>query len=661
MDIVDPLRFSLVAPPADTLASASEPLSIDDSVDRAARFLLELQQPDGHWCAELEGDSILESEYILTLFFLGRRNEAKLRKAARHLRESQNEDGGWCNYPGGEADVNATVKAYFALKIAGDSREALHMRRAASVARALGGIHACNSFTKTYLAVFGQYPWAKCPAVPPELILLPSWFPFNIYEMSSWSRAIVVPLSIIWALKPHCEVPAEAAIPELLDVPAALPNGRRESLAAVAWSKFFWGTDAALKVYEKAPLPRLRRLAIDRAHAWIVQRLDKSDGLGAIFPPIVNTIYAFRALGLAADDPIVVSQVEHLERLGIEDDESLRIQPCFSPVWDTALALNALLETDIAPDAPEVHRAAEWLLDREVRTPGDWKVKSQHDVVGGWFFEYANEFYPDCDDTAQVLTTLSKVHFVDNREQARVDGALRRGTEWLSGMQNRDGGWASFDKDCDREFLKYIPFADHNAMVDPATVDITARVIEAFVRRGFSRSALQIRRAVRFIRAEQEEDGSWYGRWGCNYLYGTWLALCGLRLAGAEPSDRALQRGAAWLRSCQNPDGGWGELPDTYRDAGRKGKGPSTACQTAWALLGLEAAGEAESDASTAGIDYLLAQQEATGTGTGFPQVFYLRYHLYATYFPLLALTTFRRLGQGDDPFAVGDTRAEAQ
>ncbi len=642
--------------------------AVDAAVDRAVRRLLELQEADGHWCAELEGDSILESEYILTMFFLGRRSDAALRKAARRLRETQLPAGGWGIYPGGGADVNPTVKAYFALKLVGDPPQAPHMRLARDAARTLGGIEACNSFTRIYLAVFGQLSWRECPAVPPEIILLPSWFPFNIYEMSSWSRAIVVPLSIVHALKPHCEVPAAAAIPELRVGNGARAPERADTLAAAAWSTFFQGVDAALKVYDRAPLPLLRRRALERARDWIVHRLDRSDGLGAIFPPIVNTIFAFRALGMELDDPLLASQVAQLERLTVEGEDSLRVQPCFSPVWDTALALNAVLEAGCSADAPEVHRAAEWLLDREVKSPGDWTVKSRGQAVGGWYFEYANEHYPDCDDTAQVMTSLSKVRFVDAEAQREVDGALARGTDWLLGMQNRDGGWASFDRDCDREFLSYVPFADHNAMIDPATVDITARVIETLVRRGLPPAAPPIRRAVDFVRREQEGDGSWFGRWGCNYIYGTWLALWGLRMAGASPHDEAVRRGADWLASCQNDDGGWGELPDTYADADRKGEGPSTASQTAWALLGLAAAGRHRRSAARRGVGYLLDEQEAAGswhdafwTGTGFPEVFYLRYHLYATYFPLLALATYRRLAHGGDPFEVGSEGSRAQ
>ncbi len=615
---------------------------VSRAIRAAQEHLLSLQAADGHWSGELEGDSILESEYILTMHFLGRSGEPKVRKAANYLVATQLEDGGWSTYPGGPADVNPTVKAYFALKLLGEPADAPHMQRARDEARRLGGLDACNSFTRIYLAIFGQYDWDECPAVPPELILLPTWFPFNIYEMSSWSRAIVVPLSVIWALKPSCPVPPEAGIEELRS------SGVRARRQRTAWTSFFYGVDTGVKLAEKARIRPWRRVALERARRWIAQRLEASDGLGAIFPPIVNTIFAFRALGYASDDPIVASQIQELEKLEIEEAESLRVRPCFSPVWDTALALNALIESGVAAGDSRVRRAAHWLLDRQVCRPGDWRVKCPATEVGGWYFEYANEFYPDCDDTAQVITTLARVGLVGAEAELR-DAQLARAVRWLLGMQCSNGGWASFDKDCDREFLTHIPFADHNAMIDPPTVDITARVLEALGEAGVDAASPAVRRGVSFLLGEQEPDGSWFGRWGCNYLYGTWLALTGLTCMGEDPRAPWAQTARQWLRSCQNPDGGWGELPSSYSDPQSKGRGPSTAAQTAWALMGLIAAGESGGSAVTHGVQYLLERQRADGgwrdefwTGTGFPEVFYLRYHLYATYFPLLALARWQ-------------------
>ena len=615
----------------------------------AVRYLRGEQRADGHWCAELEGDSILESEYFLTRYFLGRAAEPMRSKVATTLRRAQLADGGWGLYPGGSADVSASVKAYFVLKLCGEDPAAPHMERARRVILELGGLDACNSFTRLYLAIFGQYPWARCPAVPPELMLFPSWLPINLYEMSSWSRTIVVPLSIIWAAKPSCRVPESAGIAELA-VPGARPRHPSvKGLKGRSWATVFRLIDVLDHLLEALRLRPLRRLATRRAELWILDRLRSSDGLGAIFPPIINTIIALKCLGYDDADPVLTGQVRELERLQIEEEDSLRIQPCFSPVWDTALALPALVEGGVAADDPDLARAAAWLVEREVRQPGDWRVKNRRGPVGGWYFEYANEFYPDCDDTGQILTSLAKLAPRDPELAKAVDAARGRAVAWLRSMQNRDGGWASFDRGCDREFLTFIPFADHNAMIDPSTTDVTSRVVEGLVASGVPASDRAVRAGVGFIRRMQEPDGSWYGRWGCNYLYGTWLAVCALRAAGIGPDDPAIRRGAEWIRGCRNPDGGWGELPASYEDPAAKGIGPSTAAQTAWALLGLFAAGEHESAAAAAGIEHLLETQRPDGgwqdehwTGTGFPEVFYLRYHLYATYFPIRALAAYR-------------------
>ncbi|HQR68693.1 MAG TPA: squalene--hopene cyclase, partial [Thermoanaerobaculia bacterium] len=517
------------------------------SVAAARRYLLSIQEPDGHWCAELEGDTILESEYVLTMHFLGRTGEAKVQKAAEYLRRQQLPEGGWPNYPGGPADVSTSVKAYFVLKLVGDSPEAPHMVSAREVIRRMGGVEACNSFTKTYLAIFGQCEWNRCPAVPPELVLLPDWVPFNIYRMSSWSRTIVVPLSVIWATKPFCPVPAHAAIPEL-HVPHFHPE-RRRSARERFWRGVFTTADVLLRGLEAAGIRPFRKKALAACEEWIQDRLVRSDGLGAIFPPIVNTIFAFRCLGYALDDPRLLAQVHELERFEIEDDETLRVQPCFSPVWDTPIAAVALSEAGAPADDPVPRQSAGWLLDREVRLPGDWKKANPEGPVGGWYFEYANEFYPDTDDTAEVLTALSRVRFAEAHEEARRLEAIDRGQRWLLSMQNRDGGWGAFDKGCNLEVLTYIPFADHNAMLDPSCEDITGRVLEALHNLGTPASHPAVRAAVAFLHEKQERDGTWYGRWGVNYLYGTWLVLRGLAHAGEDVSPPRYQRAATWLRA----------------------------------------------------------------------------------------------------------------
>jgi squalene-hopene/tetraprenyl-beta-curcumene cyclase len=617
---------------------------VAEAVLAAQQRLLELQAPDGHWCAELEGDSILESEYLLALLLLGRRpEEPKLRGLAETLRRTQLPGGGWAIYPGGPPDANPTVKAYFALKLMGEDPGAPHMERARATARGLGGLAACNSFTRIYLAIFGQVDWDDCPAVPPELVLLPTWLPFNLYEMSAWSRAIVVPLSLVWALRPSCSVPEGAGLDELR-VESAAPRRPPEG-----WARCFAAIDAALRLAERLRLRPLRRLAIARAAEWVRQRLEASDGLGAIFPPILNTIVAFHALGRSGDEAVVAGQLAELERLELTDGEAVWIQPCFSAVWDTALALQALVESGVPASDGRLRQGARWLAAREVRRPGDWRVKCPEGEPGGWYFEYANEFYPDCDDTAQVIVSLAQLA-LPAEEAAERDAQLERARRWLLAMQCSRGGWGSFDKDCDRELLTRIPFADHNAMIDPPTVDVTSRVLDALASAGTAPGDPAMRRAVAFVLEEQEPDGSWYGRWGCNHLYGTWLALCGLERAGADTRGSAwAMRARRWLLRCQNADGGWGELPASYVDPAAKGRGPSTASQTAWALLGLLATGE-DGEAVERGVRYLLDRQGRDGgwqeefwTGTGFPGVFYLRYHLYATYFPLLALGRWRR------------------
>jgi len=632
---------------------------VEGCIQKARARLFELQEPDGHWCAELEGDTILESEYVLLLLFLGNREE-KIRRTANYIRSRQNAEGGWSIYPGGTADVSASVKAYFVLKLVGDDVDAPHMALAQQTIRGLGGIEACNSFTKLYLSIFGLYEWDRSPGVPPELILFPKWFPFNIYEMSSWSRAIVVPLSIIWANKPSCPVPEHATLEELrlVDSKVSGPRFSRGSLAHHGWSVIFQVLDRIHKSFEHLGMMPLRRRAVAKAEAWVLQRLEKSDGLGAIFPPIVNTIIALRSQGFDEDHPVIQSQLAELEKLEIEASGILRVQPCKSPSWDTALSINALAERHEPGTGPRLDKAVEWLLDHEVKEPGDWREKNPAGSIGGWYFEYNNEFYPDVDDTAQILTAVSKIEIADRQLKQRWDHSAQRAIAWMLSMQNRDGGWASFDKGCDREFLTYIPFADHNAMIDPSTTDITARVLEALSRFGYDRSLSAIRRGVEFLYREQEDDGSWYGRWGCNYLYGTFLALGALEAVGEDPSQEPIQKAAAWVRSVQNADGGWGESPESYRRPEKKGIGPSTASQTAWALLALLAAADQESDRVQRGFEFLLRTQLDNGewqdegwTGTGFPEVFYLKYHLYATYFPVYALELWQ---QRQRP--IGDT-----
>lgn len=631
--------------------SAETAISADCAIARAIDWLLNSQLPEGSWAAELEGDTILESEYIILRRFLGHADEAKLRKASAYLRSKQIPEGGWAIYPGGPVDISASVKAYFALKLTGASPDDPHMISARKAINSAGGISAVNSYTKFYLAMLGQISWQDTPAIPTELNLLPSWFYFNIYEISSWSRTFVVPLSIIWAHKPVIHIPHEQGVGELFG-----PTDRKHMRLHVksplfSWRNFFIIVDSLVKLIEKIGFLPLREKAVRKAERWMLNRCEHSGGLGAIFPPMVYTLIALRALGYADTSPEVRKANNELAELEIEEDDTLRLMPCTSPVWDTAIAMNALIEAGVPSDAPALTRAADWVIKKEVKIRGDWSVKRPHLEPGGWYFEFKNEFYPDIDDTAMVIMALTKCADLPGKHDA-----IRRGVNWLCGMQSTDGGWASFDADNNRAIFNAIPFADHNAMLDPSTSDITARILEMFSFVGIGLDNSRVLRAIEFLRNEQTPDGSWYGRWGVNYVYGTWQAIRGLTRIGIDCNDPVIRRASSWLKSVQNDDGGWGESCDSYADPTLKGIGPSTASQTAWALMGLMCAGEADCEAVIRGIDYLIHTQRPDGTwdeniftGTGFPKVFYLRYHLYRHSFPLMALGMHKRIQNDRD------------
>ncbi len=620
------------------------------ALDRAVNHLLALQEADGSWCAELEGSPILQSEYIMLLYYIGERDSERLHRLAASLRAEQLTSGGWANYPGGPADVSTSVKAYFVLKLLGDLPEAEHMELAREEICRIGGIAATNSYTRIYLSIFGQWKWDLCPAVPPEVILIPDWFPLNIYKMSSWSRAIVVPLSIIWAFKPHCEVPQHANIDELKVGESQAKSARKYRWGkGTFWGGFFLVTDFLLKAIGKLGIMPLRQKALARAEEWIVQRLEKSDGVGAIFPPIINTIIAFDCLGYRKDDELQRSQIQELERLEVDrGPDQLKIQPCFSPVWDTTNALTAILDAGLPASDPAVQRAARWLLSKEVKLPGDWRLWYKGGEPGGWFFEYNNEFYPDADDTAEALHCLCRTDFDSPEESAACSAAIQRGLDWQFACQNPDGGWPAFDKNCDDEYLTYVPFADHNAMIDPSCCDITGRSLQALSKLGYTLEDSDVKRAVDFLLASQESDGTWYGRWGVNYIYGTWLAIQGLHAIGMDLSGERFQKVVGWLEKTQNSDGGWGESAASYDQPELRGDGESTASQTAWALMTLLNLDAGDSTALQRGLDYLMRTQKENGdwnedawTGTGFPRIFYLKYHMYSLYFPIMALARY--------------------
>ncbi|MDE3168303.1 MAG: squalene--hopene cyclase, partial [Acidobacteriota bacterium] len=561
-------------------------------------------------------------------------------KAARSILARQLPDGGFNIYVGGPSEVSACVKAYFALKLAGIPVDSDPMRRLRECILAHGGIQAANSYVKVNLSLFNLYPRQYCPTIPPEVALLP----FNLlYQMSSWTRAIVISLSIVHAANPGAPVPAGFHLEELW-LPGASPEFRRD--ATFTWHNFFLTVDRLFKWWERNGSKAIRRRAIEKARLWMLERLGHSDGLGAIYPPMMYSVMALDVLGYPKDDPVRVEALRQFNNLMVDDGDRFFFQPCFSPVWDTAIAAYAIEQAD--PGHPSISPAVDWLLAKEVRRKGDWSIKRPNVEPSGWAFEYANEFYPDIDDTAMSLLALSEAQGSDSAAQRAT---IRRAVNWLLAMQSRDGGWAAFDADNNWEFLSQVPFADHNAMLDPTCADITGRVLEALGAHGMTRTHPAVRRGVEWLIRHQESDGSWYGRWGVAYIYGTCFALRGLAAAGESDREAHILRAGEWLRSIQNADGGWGESCASY-DNRTFTAGPSTPSQTAWAILGLIAGGDAASLSVQHGIEYLLETQRSDGswdeipaTGTGFPKVFYLNYHMYKDYFPLLAFSAFVRSG----------------
>jgi squalene-hopene/tetraprenyl-beta-curcumene cyclase len=638
-----------------------------EAIDRGVNHLLSLQTQEGYWLGELEADTTLESDYIFYLHVLGKADAERVGKLANYIRRRQLPDGGWNIYLGGPSELNATVKAYFALKLAGDSPDSEDMQRARYRVKELGGLEATNSYTRFYLALAGGVGWDMVPAVPPELMLLPNWFAINIYEMSSWTRGIVIPLAILYAHKPHWPVPEYAHVDELFRDPGPKAVAFSWDRRGLSWRNVFLLLDRAFKIYERVPWKPLRQRALRQAHDWLLEHMERSDGLGTIYPAMMNAIFALMALGHSPEDPLTAREIQQLAKYEIEDDDTIRMQPCISPVWDTAIAMVALEEAGLPADHPALVTAAEWLLDHQVLGGGDWQVKNRGALPGGWVFEFRNDFYPDVDDTAFVLMALQRVKIPD---VVRLEAAARRGLSWLVSMQNRDGGWGAFDKNNDRQFLNHIPFADHNAMLDPSSADVTARVLECLGRYGWSASDPVVQRGVEFLLRDQTPDGSWYGRWGVNYVYGTSGALRALETIALTARDYC-QRAAGWLRSVQNADGGFGESIASYYDAKLKGQGVSTPSQTAWGLIGLLATADRnglDQDVAVGrAVTHLVEQQDSDGswhedqfTGTGFPCVFYLKYHLYRNYFPLYALARYRNMGTGVQQFRAFEIGPEA-
>jgi squalene-hopene/tetraprenyl-beta-curcumene cyclase len=628
-------------------------IALEAAIERSQTYLLSQQKPEGYWVGELMVDATLVADTIAYHHWNGKVDTRWQRKAVNHILSMQLPDGDWNIYYGGPAEVNATIKCYLALKLAGVSVTDRRMLRAREVALNLGGVPRMNTFSKLYLALLGLFPWDYVPTIPCEVILLGKWFYVNFNEMSSWSRSMLVPLAIINHFKPTRPLKNNIRLDELY------PEGIHERDLALApdperltWRNFFLGLDRLHKFAEwfaESGIHPFRKRALRKAEQWMIERFDGSDGLAAIFPAMLNSLIALKALGYADDDPLVLRAEHELKKLEHETEHSVRIEPCFSPVWDTAIVNICLHESGVSSDHPALKRSTEWLMTKEIRFRGDWQYKNPVKVEpSGWVFEFENKWNPDVDDSAMVLLALRKVPTDDRQKR---DECFQRGLKWMLTFQCKDGGWAAFDKDCTKGVLEKVPFADHNAMLDPECADITARILELLGYEGYSVEHPQVHKALRFVRECQEEDGSWYGRWGVNYIYGTWQVLRGLRALNVDMFQPWLFKARDWLESVQHEDGGWGERCNTYDDPVFKGQGPSTASQTAWAVMGLCAFDDPHRPSIQRGIEYLIRAQNADGswtehetTGTGFPKVFYLKYDMYRNSWPLLAMATFRNL-----------------
>ncbi|MFM9957906.1 MAG: squalene--hopene cyclase [Phycisphaerales bacterium] len=713
--------------------ASAAPASSSNHLARAVEALLNTAHPDGHWCAELEGDSILITEYLLMKAILGHDGPGEIRAGERggeralwdrmlvHLRRLQRDDGTWGQYPGSAPDLSATVKAYFTLKLfgdpGGDHVDAPHMRAARERVIAMGGAERINTFSMFYLACLGQVSWEACPAIPPEVVLLPRWSPFHLTKVAAWTRTMILPLALCSALRPVRRLDSSRGIGELFVDQSARTrlNKERTGDGPFEWTNLFLTIDGALKWMHRRGVGvgglgmgglgvgglgmggrGLRERAIRAAEKWLLERMTShtTDGLGAIFPPMVYIQIAFQALGYPRSHPVIVNAERELDRFIVDRPDEVssegghaRIQPCFSPVWDTGIALYALTEAGkTADNDPRISATVNWLCDREVTLVGDWAANLRPEdraaiagmgpghAHGAWAFEYRNDWYPDVDDTAMVCKALWRAARSSNSATARrARAAAIRGINWILAMQNDDGGWAAFDRTTHREWMEHVPFADHNAMQDPSCADITGRTLEALITCGVSREHPKVRLAVAYLKRQQRPQGCWWGRWGVNFLYGTWQAVGGLSAVG-EPVDAPyLRRTLKWLRSVQNNDGGFGESANSYADESLMGRGPSTPSQTAWGVCAMMELVGADDDAVRRAIAWLEAHQldddapatappmypthttadpaglwrEPWFTGTGFPKVFYLRYHHYRHYFPVMALARFARLRSG--------------
>jgi squalene-hopene/tetraprenyl-beta-curcumene cyclase len=617
--------------------SASSREAAEQALERARSHLLSLQHPDGHWRGLLQTNVTMDAEDLLLREFLGIRTEQRSRGAAAWIRSHQRGDGSWANFEGAPGDISTTIESYWALRLCGDDPSEEHMSRAAAWIRDRGGLRAARAFTHIWLALFGLWPWDEVPALPPEMVLLPSWLPLNPYDFACWARQTIVALTIVRSHQPVRPLPG-LTLEELGPGPPA-PQRRPTSLSGRALGAL----DRLLRRYERRPLEPLRRLALRAAEQWVVQHQEADGSWGGIQPPWVYSLMALRLQGYPLDHPVMKAGIDGLDRFTVRDDGVTWLEACQSPVWDTALAMLALSDAGVEPDDPSLVQAAGWLLDEQITdVRGDWAVRRPGLAPGGWAFEYHNVNYPDVDDTPVCALALQRVAYPDSRP---METAITRAVDWIVGMQGRGGGWGAFDADNTRELCRKLPFCDFGEVIDDPSADVTAHAIELLAADSREHVRASADEGLRWLLDEQESDGSWFGRWGVNHIYGTWSALTALAAAGVRGHEPPVRRAVAWLKAHQNPEGGWGEDCRSYVDPSWIGRGNSTASQTAWALIALHAAGEAESEAADRGIRWLVETQLENGswdepeyTGTGFPGDFYINYHLYRLIFPVMAL-----------------------
>ena len=650
---------------------------VDGAIGRAQEYLLSIQYPDGYWWGELESNPTMEAEYLLLTYFLEAVDQARWQKLTNYILSKQREDGSWGQYYGAPGDISTSVECYFALKLAGVQPGSPEMTRAREFILSKGGVPKVRTFTKIWLALFGQWDWKGTPAMPSELIFLPSWFPFNIYEFASWARATIVPMTIILTERPVRPVPEWARIDDLYPVPRERTDYSLPKVGRIwSWRRFFYSTDRLVRLYQKLPVKPGRQQAMRKAARWIVSHQEADGSWGGIQPPWVYSLIALKHLGYPLDHPVMKKGLEGFEGFAIEEGDTWRVQACLSPVWDTALVFIALRDSGVDPHHPAVQKSARWLLKEQVLTGGDWQVKNRKTPPGGWAFEFHNNLYPDVDDVTEVVMALNMAQLDPTEDDARKQEAVDRGVRWLLSMQCRNGGWAAFDKDNDKTYIAKIPFADFGETLDPPSVDVTAHAVEMLGRLGYRKDFVPIKRAYRYMRDEQEPDGSWFGRWGVNYIYGTGAVLPALEAIGEDMGQPYIRKAVDWLVAHQNEDGGWGESCGSYVDPALRGRGASTASQTAWSILALLAASEVDSVTVSRGVRYLVETQRNDGswdephfTGTGFPGYgvgqrlqqlpqpgesgyqgrdmpagFMINYHMYRNLWPTMALGRYRNL-----------------